>query len=68
MKELFAHAEAGENGVHQVVPDVPAVQLTQGLQRRLAVRQHHVGALADRFDNVLSSRVVPAMSVTMARS
>ena len=32
MKELFAHAEAGENGVHQVVPDVPAVQLAQGLQ------------------------------------
>ena len=35
MKELFAHAEAGEDGVHQVVPDVPAVQLAQGLQRRL---------------------------------
>ena len=44
---LFSHAEAGENGLDQVVPDVFSVQLPQSLQGGLGIGEHHVRGHAD---------------------
>ena len=43
----FSYAEPGEDGVHQILPDVFSVQFAQSLQRALGVRQHHVRRHAD---------------------